>query len=134
MTFPLRGAALLVLALLVAGCGESGLPEIKTDPISGTVTLDGQPMKDGDIMFLNPPDVQVILPVKDGAFTGKAPPGNHRVEIRSYKEVTVQNDMYPEGVTSRENFVAPEFNDESTLKAEVASGGTNQFTFEVKSK
>jgi hypothetical protein len=133
MASSLRGFA-LIIALVAAGCGgDSGVPEMKTVPISGTVTLDGQPMADGELTLNNPPHVQMMIPIAGGKFSGVSPPGKHKVEIRAYKDVTVKNDMYPEGTTSRENYIPPEFNDQSTLTADVTEGGANEFTFDVKS-
>lgn len=44
-----RAALCCVSALLVTGCGRSDLPELGT--VSGTVTLDGQPLADAIVNF-----------------------------------------------------------------------------------
>ena len=44
----IRYLSCLVLVIVVAGCGKSG-PEVA--PVSGRVTVDGQPMENVDVVF-----------------------------------------------------------------------------------
>jgi predicted small lipoprotein YifL len=44
----IRYLSCLALAIVVAGCGQSG-PEVA--PVSGRVTVDGQPMENVDVVF-----------------------------------------------------------------------------------
>lgn len=46
---------LAIICLLVCGCGKSkGRPKIVQIPVTGTVTLDGKPLADADVLFLPP--------------------------------------------------------------------------------
>ena len=84
------GPALWVFvgALLASGCGSGG----NLLPVSGTVTLDGQPLKAGDVQFhpegsQNPSQEMPIGHIKDGKYElttrGKkgAPPGKYKVVV-----------------------------------------------------
>jgi hypothetical protein len=69
---PRIGVVALALTLaLLAGC--SGGPKLV--PVSGTVTLNGKPMKDAEILFLPDPSNKDGLPGQDQ--TG--PEGNYKV-------------------------------------------------------
>jgi hypothetical protein len=115
----------LVLLALIVGCGKSG-PEIA--PVTGIVTVDGQPMENVDIVF-QPEDSGVGSPSyartgKDGRFTlgykrgvEGALVGWHRVGISVSREV-VRN--------------APQIKNEQ-LRREV-SRGKNELNFDAKSE
>ena len=124
---------LSVLACLtLGGCSP---PEPKSRPtadVSGTVTLDGKPMPDGEIFFVNVSEgVQEVLPVKDGRFTGKASLGQRKVEIRSYREVPPAKEvveMYgADAPKTKENFIPTNFNTETTLTADIKAGAALEF-------
>jgi hypothetical protein len=128
-------AALLVLAAL-AGC--SGSNAAPTYPVTGTVTLDGKPLEEGEIYFLMPAKGEVdIVAVKNGKFEGQVKAGNRRVEIRAYKIIPAHEAASMPGYTvpeSRENYLPAKYNTESTLTAEVKADGENQFDFQLQSK
>lgn len=55
---------LALVCVFIAGCSKSkGPPKIVQLPVTGTVTLDGQPLADADIIFLPPEGM--------GAFSGR---------------------------------------------------------------
>ena len=102
-------------------------------PVSGTVTLDGQPLAEGVIYFKTiekgssePCDIQ------GGEFKGQAEAGDRRVEICQFR-TTVQdaNGMKTE---IQENLIPARYNTESTLTAKVTPAGPNQFKFELIAK
>jgi hypothetical protein len=124
------------ISLLVSGCsGSKVAPEY---PVKGTVTLDGSPMTEGDIYFIDTAtSTSSVLPVTNGQFAGKSEAGTFKVEINQFREETVQADptgYTPPGNTTKKNIVLPEFNAKSTLKAEVTASGPNEFSFDAKSK
>src|SRR5262245_5381908 len=51
--------------LLATGCGD---PAARPVPVEGTVTLEGQPVADGEVYFKTPGLVPEVLPVRDGRF------------------------------------------------------------------
>jgi hypothetical protein len=125
--------ALVALMLLSMGC-ESGLPKAEMVEVKGTVTLDGNPLKEGQIAFITPGFPSDMLPVTNGAFSGKAAVGeNRRVEVYADKEGPMEKDpMSGEAMKTRISIVASAFNTESTLTATVVKGGENNFKFDVK--
>jgi len=119
--------------LALAGCQK---PPPKPVPVNGTVTLDGAPLAEGDVLLLNSaglaPDT---LPVKGGAFQGMAKPGKVRVEIRSYRPAKPPTTPIPqESTPGPENYLPARYNTESTLTAEVTASGLNPSQFDLKSK
>lgn len=124
----LMAAAAALSAL--PGCG-SGLPPLV--PVSGTVTVNGRPLEDGFLYFKTiETGFLERADIKDGKFEGKAHVGSRRVEVYATrpKRVTIDG----KEVDVPDNFIAPAFNTESTLVAEVTPAGPNQFTFDVKKK
>src|SRR5690606_16668442 len=72
-------------ALAVAGCGGDGIPRV---PVAGRVTLDGQPLQQGQITFMPDEGENVAAgAVTSGSFKiprSEGPsPGPHRVMIWS---------------------------------------------------
>ena len=133
-------AGLLAVVTFVSGCGGAAdAPKVsaKAD-VAGTVTLDGKPMEEenAEISFVvGAGTAPIILPIKGGKFEGKAAVGEARVEVRSFKKgAPIMMDGKPFGEPVKENYIAEEFNDKSTLKATVASGGSKDLKFEVQKK
>jgi hypothetical protein len=127
-------APLAALLGMAAGCGSD---VEKTYPVSGTVTLDGEPLADGEIYFVTPATGQIdILSIENGKFAGEAKAGSRRVEIRAYRVIEAQAaDMpgYDPG-ESKENYLPAKYNDESTLNAEISADSPNDnLTFELES-
>lgn len=125
-----------LLLVLGSGCKTKGGRECD---VKGTVKLDGQPMKDGEISFILAGAPPSTMPVKDGAYSGKAKEGELRVEIRAFRTPTKKatgGTAVMEGQKSedKENYIPDRFNGTSKLTAKVTSGGTNEFPFEVTSK
>ena len=73
-----------LLGACLAGCGGPGVCEV-----SGTVTYDGQPVKQGGITFTpsdgNSPTAGATI--KDGRYTCKLTPGEHMVAIHGSNAV-----------------------------------------------
>lgn len=114
---------------LANGCAKPGP---KLYPVSGNVTLDGQPLAEGTVYFktIATGDVD-SLPVKAGRFEGKAVEGARRVEVVAYRLIPVAGEM---GGEVPESLIAKRFNIDSTLTAEVTAAGPNTFEFAVTGK
>jgi hypothetical protein len=125
----------LLVAFIVcaaqAGCG--GPKQLPTAEVAGTVNLDGKPLPDGEILFADVAQgANNILPIKDGKFSGRATVGQLRVEIRAYRDVAGNTEMYGSGAeSSKENYLPAQYNTESTLNATVPKEGAKALEFAV---
>ncbi len=130
----LRG---VIYGLLIwVGCGAfvgCGDPGPKTYPVSGSVTLDGRPLAEGDIYFF-PLDANVSADagrITGGQFAFRAKAGKMRVEIRAAH--VVPGKRTPMGGPVREESLPARYNKATELTAEVVAGGANQFNFPLRS-
>ena len=134
MTGWLRFALLMVMAAVMAGCGRSKPPR-QMQPVTGSVTLDGKPLQEGEIYFKKTAAGEVdILPVANGQFQGEVGVGTRRVEIYAYheKEVVPMPGEPPE--KTRENYIPARYNVQSKLTAQIAPGDSAPLKFEVTSR
>ncbi len=124
----LRYSYCLLLIVLVGGCGKSGE---QVAPVSGRVTLDGQPLGTADILFqpgdMKPPSSGRTD--KDGRYTlgykrgvPGALVGQHLVRIAVNTDITHGPQTVP-----------PRYNTQSELKREVELGKQNVIDFELTS-
>jgi hypothetical protein len=124
---------LMALSALVAvGCGRGG-PERSV--VTGKVTYRGEPVENGEIWFLPVKDANLpswsakIIKGEYAAFgRGGVPVGTHRVEIRAWR-IHGQVDMdlvsgpaKGQAEPTREQYIPPKYNEQSTLEITVASG------------
>jgi hypothetical protein len=132
-----RSLPLLALALsLAAGCGGAGVA-----PVSGRVTLNGQPLANVHVSFqpvaagtdLNPGGGSYAITDADGRFTlrtveGDRPGavvGKHRVEITP-RNTDDDADRRGKGAAAG---VPAKYNRNSQLTFDVPRGGTDQANF-----
>ena len=123
-------------ALLVAGWGCAPAPDPHPPtPDTGTVTLDGLPLKEGEIGFF-PQDGSGprLGPIKDGKFRLDAPAGQNRVEIQSYRVTKLPVPDISGATEMKTNLLPPCYSQESALTADVRPGAANELKFELKSK
>jgi hypothetical protein len=71
----MRTILFLPAGLLTVGCSQS---PPKPVPVSGTVTFDGKPLTDAQILFVEPGQSPLMLEIKDGRFEGEASPSTGR--------------------------------------------------------
>ena len=129
---------LACLALFFCGCGGGGIPRTA---VSGSVSLDGQPLQDGNILF---------IPMEEGPSAGGAieggryqldgeqgpSPGRYRVEIRAYRDTgrTERDELTGEAERLMTPIIPPRYNRESELEIELAPGVQNEFDFALHSE
>jgi hypothetical protein len=129
----------LALAAGVLGCGSSG-PQRAS--VAGEVTLNGSPIEQGTITFVpasgnaGPTAGGAIIDGKYNVPKAVGPlVGRQRVELRAWRKtgVMIPNPMSA-GAMMEEKVEAfgAEFNDQSTLERDVASGH-NVFDFALES-
>lgn len=120
-------ASLLIVASALAftlGCGNSsGIDKVI---VSGVVTLDGQPISNGEIRFI--PASGTIGPVsggaiKDGAYTAQAkggvPIGAHQVEIKAYRANPKSKATAGAEGGAAEQYLDARYNSQTTLTATI---------------
>lgn len=120
-------AAILLLA--GPGCGQ----ESKFHQVDGTVTWNGAAVADGEIIFI-PEEKEFgadASKIKDGKYSLKAREGKKRVEIRATRPVPGK--LGPMGEPAIEDFIPEEYNDKSTLSADISKDKKN-FDFPLTDK
>lgn len=128
----------LVAAFTLAGCGGGPTDAPKTFKVTGMVTLDGQPVESGSIVFVpsdlkGRPDAGEIVA---GKYEFECTKGEKRVEITATKEVPATE---PEGMPDYISLIPARYNTASTLGATFTGTATNDvggetFDFELTSK
>jgi len=130
--------------LLLAGCGkESGPLKVA---VRGVVTLDGQPVPQGQIMLSDAAGVTQSFggEIKDGEYSLRSTLGKKKVSISSIQVVTGKQSKYG-GIqgdpVSAENpadvyeeVVPPKYNAKTELTIEVLEAGPNEFPFVLTTK
>ena len=134
----LCGLLCAVVFLSVLGCGHSGRVSVE-----GTVTLDGQPLENGQIQFSPLPgtagptagadivDGKFAIPPSGGPFAG-----NFRVQITK-AGLTGKKVFDPRSNSMMDEYaqiLPARYNEQSELEAEVAASGPNSFEFTLTSK
>jgi hypothetical protein len=140
-----------ILSIVVVGCGANE-GSFERYPISGSVSLDGEPLSDAAILLVPMANVKgpkVLLPIVDGQFSADASHGpvlgSHRVEIVLTDNPQYAHDdeeKWKELQTKRVRVARPEalpliYNEQSVLKAEIgkpAGESPQRLTFELKSR
>jgi hypothetical protein len=134
------GISGLALSIACAGCG--GGDELPRQAVSGTVTLDGQPLTQGIIQF-RPSSAQEPVPagaeIKDGTFRiprDEGPtPGNYRVFINSSgekKPLTTAETSGEKLPGIAPDLIPAKYNSASILTAKVEADKPNAFEFPLK--
>lgn len=127
--------AVSILVVLLVGCGPRPLVPV---PVKGTVTLDGKPLKEGQVSFITPGQVPEIVPVVDGNFSGVVKPGEKRIEIAAYRPVRIPPDvpasLRPLMEGGKENYLPARYHRDSTLTETVRDQGDSEFQFTLTSK
>ena len=128
-----------VFLLPLAGCsGGANLPEL--GQVSGTVTLDGQPLDGATIEFVPEKgrpssaitDESGNYKLRFSATTNGAVLGKHDVAIRSFRDpVSAEGDQ--PGVEGRDELLPARYHENSELTAEVAAG-SNTIDFTLTSE
>lgn len=121
---------IVFIALLCSAFGCSRRPQLYT--VTGTVSLDGKPLPDGDILFVDSDGALGPNPgkIKNGQFELQATAGKKRVEISASR-------IFPGGARGAggepvpEEFVPERYNTKSILKEEVTVDGKNYFEFKL---
>ena len=120
--------------LALAGCREG------KSTVSGTVSLDGQPVDNGSITFVNSDGGKLIREgavISGGKFEATVPPGNFKIELSGQKVVGKRTqkgfDGKDETLEISEEIFPDKFNVKTELTQEIKPG-SNPITLDLKSK
>ena len=124
----LLGVGFSLLFLISLGCNSAETPA----EVSGTVLLGSEPLAEGEIIFeavdkSTAPGAGII---KDGKYTIQVLPGSKKVKIQASKAGTKIDPVMKSAMP--ESILGPEFNDKTTLKAEIKPGKNEKIDFQVK--
>jgi len=130
---------IIFLVATLCGCSHPEPPIASGRVIArGVVTLDGQPLGWGNILFLNsdpartPFEGQFPAAISRGEFEIEITPGTYRVEIRQFQSDDLQKS---EGTPSDSVQTLPQkYNDESEFTAAVSDLGPNVFSFQLRTR
>ena len=121
---------LITAAVVLSGCNSEG-----TRPVTGIVTLDGEPLSDVFVTYYPigggrgnsnaQTDDQGRYALRYTSTAKGAIPGNYKVLISKTKKM-------PNGV--EKELLPARYNTKSELIAEIQSSGTNVFNFDLTSK
>ena len=120
----------MLVGLTLAGCGKTGPTRCE---VTGSVTLDGQPVDGGEVLFLPTGGENATsdaCPIVNGAFKGQVSPGSKRVEINATKDT---GKVAPDGLPDYQNFIPKQYNVESTLTATIKEGDGTPIDFALES-
>ena len=128
---------LLLLGALICGAALIGCNG-GASSVSGTVSLDGQPVKSGSIAFISTEsDRREGAVIQDGKFQAELPPGKYRLELSGQKVVGQHKQKDFEGkdeVLDITGELFPEkFNVKSQLTQEIKPG-SQTLPLDLKSK
>lgn len=123
----------IFVALVLLDCALSCSQGPKYCDVSGTVTLDGQPIAAGNILFS---DVGGTLgpdsgEIKNGRFEAKVKEGKKRVEISAAK-ILPGGAKGAGGEPVPEEIIPAAYNTQSKLTEEVTVAGPNEFKFTLQ--
>jgi len=121
----LAGVVCMLAPLVGSGCGRAG-PEKIT--LHGTVSLDGSPLPEGQIVFIpaTPSLGAAGAAIVDGEFTVTTYKGPHTVEVHAQKQQTRPvpadtPDALPEDGITFVNIIPSRYNTSTTLAFDVQS-------------
>lgn len=127
----MTASVLTGLILTVIGCSSGEVA------VSGTVTLDGKPLEEGNIAFRPLPVLATLEAtsglVKGGKYQIKVRPGQNQVEITAIKPIPGPKDPFGMGPPPK-SIIPEKYNTKSELREEVQAGVGNEFNFTLTSR
>lgn len=118
----------LLLLLCAVGCGPSEKPAT----VAGTVLMDGQPLQEGEVVFeaADQKSAPASGPILNGKYRVEVPPGLKKVKVRASRAPAKPDPVM--GMAPVEARIGPEYNENSTLSADVKAGLNEGVDFQVK--
>lgn len=125
---------LTLLVLVSAGCGKSN--PLGRQAVTGTISLNGQPLEHGTIEFSPQGEGTASgAVIENGSFSIPAdkglPPGDYLVRISAADEEGEPVDMPGESTKIAPELIPPEYNSESEQTFTVSTDGSNEFNLDI---
>jgi hypothetical protein len=100
--------------------------------VAGTVRMNGAPLSEGEIIFeaTDGNATPVGGPIKDGVYAVRVQPGQKKVKVLASRPPKKRDPVL--GDTAREPMLGPEYNDRTTLSADIKPGTNTGVDFDVK--
>jgi len=130
----------VMASMFSLGCGKKSGDDIARAEVSGTVTLDGNPIPEGMISFLPEKGPAAQAPITDGKYSikdkGGVPVGTCKISIEAMKET---GKTLPGGATGQPEkekvqYIPPKYNSKTTLTATITPGKPNTHDVALESK
>lgn len=120
--------AVCLLPLFAVGCG----PTDKPATVAGTVLMDGQPLQEGEIVFeaADQKTAPASGPILNGQYRLEVMPGLKRVKVSSSRTPSKPDPVM--GMAPVEARLGPEYNEKTTLSADIKVGVNESVDFQVK--
>lgn len=127
--------AVCTVAVTLPGCvGDSGP---KTVDVTGTVSLDGTPVDEGQIYFrADDGGATCSAPIREGKYECKVTPGAKKIEIIGYRIVPGKFEEVNPGEKTpvKEMYIPKQYNSKTTLTLSVGEDKDKmEESFELKS-
>jgi len=138
----LQSLVLLMLVVLVAGCGPARRPTVKTAKVSGTIKMDGQPLADAQVNFLAAEYAGVANTDATGHYELEAQPGANKVYVVKYEGVgpnfdeTMIGSSDAPGASGPKQLVPKKYSEPASTELEftVPDAGSTDANFELTSR
>lgn len=127
------GLAAVLSVATISGCGSAEDPTV---PVSGNVTLDGQPLPSGRITFL-PSDGKGAVAgaeVATGKYEARVTPGPKQVTVTAQREAAAgKKPVDPHAGPSQQQYLPARYNTKTELKTDVSVEGSDAIDFPLES-
>ena len=138
----LRLVFLVVLGMASSGCSGSG-DELPREPVSGTVSLDGEPVADGMIQFTpsGGSGVGGGARIQAGSFSilreSGLVPGSYQVSINAAASPAAEpskSAVPKKGAQLARELIPAKYNSQTKLAVDIKKGGASDLKFDLQSK
>lgn len=122
-----------VLTVCHAGCSSKPVKLPPLAPVSGTITMDGQPLAGVEVVFMSPTGHPSIGATDEHGRYSLRYRGIHPGAGPGINTVTVRSIPKDPNIPIEKDVVPSIYNSKTTLTADVAPSKSNTFDFDLKS-
>ncbi|HVW03043.1 MAG TPA: hypothetical protein VHB77_21965 [Planctomycetaceae bacterium] len=125
--------AICPILLAAGGCSRQSGPRLY--PVTGTVSFDGKPVEEGDIIFSAMDGSHSAGgKIEGGSYSLEAAAGKYKVQILAMRDIPgeIREDNPGEKIQAREQYIPDQYNGQTTLEANVEPGSKADINFDLK--